>query len=58
LTIDFARLGGPREWVLAKTDRTRFHTISNRNLTTNVYTVRDGVLLGNHRPSPWDMRCR
>jgi len=58
LTIDFARLGGVREWVLAKSDRSRFHTISNRSLATNVYTVRGGVLLSTRQPAPWNVRCR
>jgi hypothetical protein len=58
LTIDFAQLGGVREWVLAKPDRSRFHTISNRSVATNVYTVRDGVLLSTRQPAAWNVRCR
>jgi len=57
LTIDFTSAGGFREWVIGKADANRFRSLSNRSLSSGVYSVRDGLLVATGQPTPWNHRC-
>lgn len=57
LSIYFPGLSQTRqvEWIKDKAGRLR--AINNRNIDTNDYTVRDGILTGNGQPTAWQYRC-
>jgi len=57
LVILYPSLSQTREFVLVKGPDGRIRSVSNRNVDTNEFSIRDGVLLANGNQSPWQSRC-
>ncbi len=47
-----------REWIYLKGNDGRIRSISNRNVDTDEYSVRDGKLTANGNATPWQAHCR
>lgn len=50
--------GGTHQAVFMKSDDgRRKRVMSNRDVKTDEYTVRDGLYVSNGQPTPWPARC-
>ena len=50
--------GGTRQAVFMKSDDGRRRRVmSNRDVDTDEYTIRDGLYVSNGQPTPWSTRC-
>jgi hypothetical protein len=56
--VKFDSIKQTRQWTLVKGDDGRIRTISNRNVDTDEYAMRDGKLTVNGNTSLWLTRCR
>ena len=58
LTVQFIALKQTRQYLFTKAADGRKRAMSNRNVNTDEYTVRDGKFTANGNPTPWQTRCR
>jgi len=54
----FDSLSQTREWIYTRGSDGRIRSVSNRDVDTDKYTVRDGVITANGNPTAWQTRCR
>jgi hypothetical protein len=58
LVVEFTSLGETRQFAFVKGSDGRIRAVSNRNVNTNEYSIRDGKFTSNGRTTPWQTRCR
>jgi hypothetical protein len=58
LVAYFPALAQSRQMTIARSADDRIRTISDGFITTNEFTVRDGILLATGTAAPWHVRCR
>ena len=58
LTVKFDSLSQTRQFSFVKGGDGRIRAISNRNVDTNEYTIKDGKFTANGNTPPWQTRCR
>ena len=58
LTVKFDSLSQTRQFTFMKGSDGRIRAVSNRNVDTNEYTIRDGKFTANGNTPPWQTRCR
>jgi len=58
LTVKFDSLSPNRQFSFVKGGDGRIRAISNRNVDTNEYTIKDGKFTANGNTPPWQTRCR
>jgi hypothetical protein len=56
--VKFDSIKQTRQWTLIKGDDGRIRTLSNRNVDTDEYAIRDGKLTANGNTSLWLAHCR
>jgi hypothetical protein len=57
LVVKFDSLNQTRQFSFIKGGDGRIRAISNRNVATNEYTIKDGKFTSNGNPPPWQTRC-
>ena len=58
LVVRFDSLSQTREWIYKRGSDNRIESVSNRNVDTNKYTIRDGKFVASGKTPPWQTRCR
>jgi hypothetical protein len=58
VVVKFDSLNQTRQFALMKGPDGRIRAISNRNVDTNEYSIRDGKFTANGATPPWQTRCR
>jgi hypothetical protein len=58
LVVKFDSLSQTRQFSFIKGSDGRIRAISNRNVDTNEYTIKDGKFTANGNTPPWQTRCR
>lgn len=58
LVVKFDSLNQTRQFAFIKGGDGRIRAISNRNVDTNEYTIKDGKFTANGNTPPWQTRCR
>ena len=58
ITVNFVSLSQTRQYSMMKGSDGRIRAISNRNVDTNEYSIRDGKFTANGNTPPWQTRCR
>jgi hypothetical protein len=58
MVVNFTSLSQTRQFSFMKASGNRIRALSNRNVNTNEYSVRDGKFTSNGKPTPWQTRCR
>ena len=58
IVIKYDSLSQTREMLFLKASDGRVRSISNKNLDTGEYTIKDGKFTANGNASPWQTRCR
>jgi hypothetical protein len=58
VVVNFVSLKQTRQFSFMKGPDGRIRAVSNRNVDTNDYTVRDGKFTSNGNMTPWQTRCR
>ena len=58
IVVNFASMSQTRQFSFFKADSRRIRAMSNRNVDTNEYSVRDGKFTANGNATPWQTRCR
>jgi hypothetical protein len=58
LVVEFAPYRRRREYVIEKGDDGRVRTISNRDVTTNQFSVKNGKFTRNGHNTQWQTHCR
>jgi hypothetical protein len=58
LVVTFTSLKQTRQYSLTKGSDGRARALSNRNVDTNDYSVRNGKFTANGNETPWQARCR
>jgi hypothetical protein len=58
LVVNFVSFSQTRQYSMIKGGDGRIRSISNRNVDTNEYTIRDGKFTANGNATPWQTRCR
>jgi hypothetical protein len=58
IVVEFASLSQTRQFSFMKAEGGRIRAMSNRNVNTNEYSVRDGKFTANGNATPWQTRCR
>ena len=57
LTVKFDSLSQTRQFSFIKGGDGRIRAISNRNVATNEYSIKDGTFTSNGNTPPWQTRC-
>jgi hypothetical protein len=57
LVVKFDSLSQTRQFSFMKGSDGRIRAISNRNVDTNEYTIKDGKFTSNGNSPPWQTRC-
>jgi hypothetical protein len=57
VTVKFASLSQTRQWAYVKQDDNHIRAMSNRNVDTDDYSVRDGKFTANGNSTSWQTRC-
>ena len=57
LVVKFNSLSQTRQFSFIKGGDGRIRAISNRNVDTNEYTIKDGTFTSNGNTPPWQTRC-
>jgi hypothetical protein len=58
IVVNFVSLSQTREFSFRKGSDGRIRAISNRNVDTNEYSIKDGKFTANGNDPPWQSRCR
>jgi hypothetical protein len=58
ILVKFDSIKQTRQWISIKGDDGRLRTISNRNVDTGEYSIREGKLTANGNVTQWQTRCR
>ena len=58
IAVHFVSLSQTRQFSLMKGPDGRIRAMSNRNVDTNEYTIKDGKFTANGNDTPWQTRCR
>lgn len=58
IVVSFASLSQTRQFSFRKGSDGRIRAISNRNVDTNEYSIKDGKFTANGNDAPWQSRCR
>jgi hypothetical protein len=58
LTVNFPGLSQTRQFAFVKGSDGRIRAVSNRNVNTDEYSIRDGKFTANGNETPWQTRCR
>jgi hypothetical protein len=58
LVFDLQSISQTRQAVFLKSSDGRYRSMSNRNVKTDEYSIRDGKFTSNGEPAPWITRCR
>jgi hypothetical protein len=58
LVVNFVSLSQTRQFSFMKGSDGRIRAISNRNVDTNEYSIKDGKFTSNGNSPPWQTRCR
>jgi hypothetical protein len=58
IIINFVSLSQTRQFSLVKGSDGRMRAVSNRDVNTNVYSIKRGKFTGNGNITPWQTRCR
>ena len=58
IVIIFTSISQARQLAQIKGSDGRMRAITNRNVNTNDYSVRDGKFTANGNATPWQIRCR
>ena len=58
IVVNFTSISQTRQFSLIKGSDGRIRAISNRNVDTNEYSIRDGKFTANGNTPPWQTRCR
>ena len=58
IVVKFDSLKQTRQFALMKGPDGRIRAVSNRNVDTNEYSIRDGKFTANGGTPPWQTRCR
>jgi hypothetical protein len=56
--ITFAAFPQTRQFSLIKGSDGRMRAVSNKDVNTNEYTIKDGKFTANGNTTPWQTRCR
>jgi hypothetical protein len=57
LTVKFDSLSQTRQFAFIRGGDGRIRAISNRNVDTDEYTIKDGTFTANGNTPPWQTRC-
>lgn len=57
LLVDFPAFGQVRQFTVVKNGDGRIRTVSNRDVNTDQYSIRDGKFVANGMPPPPQSRC-
>ncbi len=58
LVVSFVSFSQTRQFSFIKGSDGRIRAISNRNVDTNEYSIKDGKFTANGNDTPWQARCR
>jgi hypothetical protein len=58
ILVKFDPPGRTRQWTSIKRADGRLRTVSNRNVDTDEYSIRDGKFVANGQDAPWQTHCR
>lgn len=57
IVVNFASMSQTRQFSFTRGGGGRMRAMSNRNVNTNEYSVRDGTFTANGKATPWQTRC-
>ncbi len=58
LVVSFGSLSQTRQFSFIRGSDGRIRAVSNRNVDTDEYSIRDGKFTSNGKSTPWQTRCR
>jgi hypothetical protein len=56
--VRFDSINQTRQWIYTRQDDGRIRSVSNKNVDTDQYSIRDGKFTDNGNVTPWQTHCR